>query len=119
MSLDYLDTNPDAVSSSGRSTANTSSDWSGWASHSEVMLRNAAGGARSTKVTNAFETYLSQWRPTLQNMATRATNLGSNAVTASYTVDGADQDGAGLLGLRARTGQQQASELNRPVNGPY
>ena len=53
MSFHYLDTTPDAVSSSGRNTAATSSDWSGWASHSETMLRNTAGGARSTKVTNA------------------------------------------------------------------
>lgn len=119
MGHDYLDVHPEPVISAGNNTARTSSDWASWASHSEALLRGAAGGARQGKVSGAFETYLSQWNPTLRTLPVRAENLGTHAVSATTAVDNADAEGATTLGTQTSAGQQQAGPLSRPVNGPY
>lgn len=116
---DYLDLAPEAVSTAGRRTAQTSSTWGGWATRSETLLRNAAGGARQGKVTNAFETYLSRWNPKLKGLAVRADGLGTNAVSASYTVDQGDGDAAAIVHGHSGDAHSQASHLNRPINGPH
>lgn len=116
---DYVDLSPGAVTAAGTRTAATSSDWAGWAGRSESTLRNAAGGARQARVTNAFETYLSRWNPTLRGLALRVDGLGTNAVSASNTMDGADGEGATILQTETSTAQTQATHLRRPINGYY
>jgi hypothetical protein len=113
----FLDIYPDAVEGAGRQTAATASDWAGWAGRSEALLRSAAGGSRSAKVTNAFETYLSLWNPTMRGLGVRANNLGTNAVSGSTTITSADGDSAAILGSQLAAGQSQATHLSRPING--
>jgi hypothetical protein len=116
---DYLDLDPLAVTSAGTRTAGTAADWADWASRSETLLRDAAGGARQTTVADAFETYLSRWNPTLRGLAGRVDGLGTNAVSASQVVDSADRDSATALQAPAGDQQTRSSHLRRPINGPY
>jgi hypothetical protein len=117
MSANFLDLIPEAVGSAGRSTALTASDWAAWAGRSETMLQEAAGGSCSAKLSAAFESYLSQWKPSLQNMAIGANNLGVNAITAAAAIVYADGEGAGILGAHAAPERVQASRLARPITG--
>lgn len=117
MSGDFLDLIPEAVGSAGRNTAMTASDWATWAWRSETMLREAAGGSRSAKLSGAFESYLAQWKPSLQNMAVGAANLGANAITAAGIVVQADGESACILGAHATPEHAQASRLARPITG--
>lgn len=118
MSLDYLQVFAAEVQAAGSRTANTFSDWSWWASQSENLLRNTAGGARSTKVTTAFETYLAHLRPNLQQLGVRASNLGTNATGAANLVSDADGEGAAVLRTQNHHAEQQRSWLLRPVDAP-
>lgn len=112
----YLDVYPEPVGNAGRQTAATSTDWAAWSGRSESRLRSAGGSARSTKVSTAFENYLSQWNPTFRNLGVRAENLGGNAVAASGTVVSSDGEGEGILRDRTVTAENQGSQLTRPIN---
>lgn len=114
--MSYLDLDPGAVQSAGRRTAMTASDWASWASRSEARLREAGGGARSSKVQAGFGRFLSRHRPAIRRLADDASALGNNATSAAATVAGADHDGSVLLRAPTLAAQQQATVLSRPVN---
>ncbi|QSB15436.1 hypothetical protein JQS43_03500 [Natronosporangium hydrolyticum] len=114
--MSFLSVLPGVVGAAGSRTAMTAGDWSGWAQHSETMLRNAGGGCRSGKLSSAFDSYLAQLRPCLQNQAVRASALGGNAASAASAVDQADGDSSGVLGGQVGNLVSQASVLARQIN---
>ena len=117
MSEGFIDLDPGAVSSAGRNTAATSGEWSSWAGQAEGLLRDAAGGAKESVVSAAFEGYVSTWNPALQGIARQVDAMGTNAASASTVMTGADHDSAGLLGQHGSTVAGQASHLSRPITG--
>jgi hypothetical protein len=94
---DYIDLDSDLVANSGRATAATSTQWEHWASRTETLLRNAAADSHEPVVNSAFEEHLSQWNPRMKRLASNADALGTNAVSAARTMDGADTFSASMI----------------------
>ena len=115
MPADYLDVDPDAVGTAGRTTANTSTHWGSWAGHVDGQLRNAAAEANDPVVTAAFEDHLSTWNPRIQGMATNADALGTNAASAANVVVNADSGATATLNGTGSTIQGLTTQLSRPI----
>ncbi|GAA1663860.1 hypothetical protein [Fodinicola feengrottensis] len=111
----YLDVDPDAVGTAGRTTASTSTDWESWASHVDGQLRGAAEQASDPVVTPAFEDHLCTWNPRIQSMARNVDALGTNAVSASNVVANADSTSTTTLTTTGAAAHGLSSVLSRPI----
>lgn len=114
--MSYFDLDPDVVSNAGRRTAATASTWLGWANRSEMALRNAAGDAQDSVVTNAIEGYLSSLNPAMKGVAKSVEALGANTESASYSMINSDSTANALLGGQGHLLDSHASALRRPIN---
>lgn len=114
--MSYIDLNPEAVADSGRRTAATAQEWTGWVGRSHAGLRDGAAGAQDPVMRGALEEYLSAWNATIQGLAGSAEALGTNAVSAANTMVGADQQSAAALNQAAGEASRVGSLLSRPIN---
>lgn len=111
----FIDLNPEVVAGAGRRTAATAQDWEAWARRSAAALRNAAAAAQDPVVRGAVEEYLSTWNPTMQGLVTSAEAQGSNAVSTTNTMVGADHQSAGTLNQAAAEALRVRSRASHPI----
>lgn len=114
--MSHIDLDPVVVTSSGRATAATATDWESWAGRAETLLRTAAAGVQEGQVSTAFEEYLSTWNPIMKGIAVQADAQGGNAASAAAVMTEADAHSAGLLHATSSDVAATSVHISRPIN---
>jgi hypothetical protein len=112
----YVDLQPETVTVAGRATAATSTQWSQWAGRTETLLRNAGADAHESVITAAVEEHLATWNPRMKGLATNADALGTNAVSATQVMLGADGTSTTTLNQQEALERRHGSSLRRPIS---
>lgn len=112
----YLDVDPQAVTTAGHWTAATAEQWRSWGHRARTRFEMARPDLRSTRVAAALWEYAGRWRPELLAVSAAVADLGIRTIAAAGAVDHADEEAAGSLSPTTAAAEEQHSQLRRPIN---
>jgi hypothetical protein len=112
----YYEIEPDAVYSAAKATYGTSSAWQAWSSSSKGALADASSASVESRVSSAFESYLSDVQPVLSNLPILAANQGTRAAQAVNVVTDAQTESLSVFSGMYDDSMGTDSALTRPLN---
>jgi hypothetical protein len=116
MGFDFLDVEPDAVDSGGRTVLNSAADWRTWASGAETKLRNVPAALHDGRIALAWDGYAGDAIQANHALAGMVETLGTNARSGAATVADADADATGQLSWAAGGVMGLAERIARPAD---
>lgn len=116
MSVSYYEIEPDAVYSAAKATYGTSSAWQIWSSSSKGALADASSASQESRVASAFETFLSDVQPVIDNLPVLAANQGTQTGQAVNLVADAQSESLAVHSGMYDDSMSTGSVLARPLD---
>jgi len=114
--VSYYEIEPDAVYSAAKATYGTSSAWEAWSTSSKGALADASSASQESRVSSAFETYLSDVQPVLSNLPVLAANQGTQTAQAVNVVADAQTETLSVYTGMYDDSLSTDSVLTRPLD---
>ena len=114
--MPYYEIEPDAVYSAAKATYGTSSAWHAWSSASKGALADASGASLESRVSSAFDSYLSDVQPVLSSLPILAANQGTQTAQAVNVVTDAQTESWSVFSGMYDDSMRVDTTLSRPLN---
>jgi len=115
MGHNFLDVEPDAVDSGGRSVQSSAADWRAWASSAETQLREVSGVLVDGRIVLAWDGFAGDTIQANHALAGMVETLGTNTRSGAATVVDTDDQATGHLSWAAGEVTGLAERIAGPV----
>jgi hypothetical protein len=115
MGFDFLDVEPDAVDSGGRTVVNQAGDWRAWAASAETQLRDVTAVVQDGRIALAWDGYAGDVIQANHALAGMVEAIGTNTRAGAATVVATDDQATADLTPAAGEVTGLADRIARPV----